>query len=332
MWLIDTGTTNTRVWRLEHGEPVRRIDRAVGVRDTAADGSPARLHAALREALLELGEEEDEGLPIVAAGMAGSPLGIANAGHVHAPATLQSVAAGCQLVTVPAVARRPILLVPGVRTHGGGDGATPDNRADAALSSDVMRGEETLAFGLLAAGMLAPGDVLLTFGSHWKGIGIDAEGRIGWSRTALTGELLDVVRRHTVLAASLEDAPPEAPDPAWCAAGADAVARHGLARTLFGIRLLDQTRGATPAERYAFLLGALAADALPALLGGNLEAGARLVLTGHRAARDAARAVLPRLPHATAATVDVEPDAVERAWIAGALAIWRAAAGGDGRK
>src|SRR5690606_28249736 len=125
---------------------------------------------------------------------------------------------------------------------------------------------------------------------------------IGWSRTALTGELLDLVRRHTVLAASLEDAPPDAPDPAWCAAGADAVARHGLARTLFGIRLLDQTRGATPAERYAFLLGALAADALPALLGGNMEAGARLVLTGHRAARDAARAVLPRLPHATAAT------------------------------
>jgi len=319
--LIDTGTTNTRVWRIEHGEPVRRIDRAVGVRDTAADGSPARLHAALRETIAEAAAGDD--LPIVAAGMATSPLGIANAGHVHAPATLTSLAAGCQRVTVPAIADGPIVLIPGVRTHGGGAADSAGARADAALASDVMRGEETLAIGLLEAGTLAPGDVLFTFGSHWKAIGIDSEDRIGWSRTALTGELLDVVRHHTVLAASLDETLPDVPDPAWCAAGADAVARHGVARTLFGIRLLDQTHGATPAERCAFLLGALAADALPALLGPGAETG-RAVLTGHRAARDAARTVLAQLPRARGIhLVDLERDEVERAWIAGALAIWR---------
>lgn len=321
--LIDTGTTNTRVWRVEHGEPVRRVDRAVGVRDTAAEGSPARLHAALRDAIADAGPGDD--LPIVAAGMATSPLGIANAGHVHAPATLASLAAGCQRVSVRAIADRPIVLIPGVRTHSGGDAATPGARADSALASDVMRGEETLAIGLLEAGTLGPGDVLFTFGSHWKAIGIDAQGRIGWSRTALTGELLDVVRRHTVLAASLDGTPPDVADPAWCATGADAVARHGVGRTLFGIRLLDQTRGATPAERFAFLLGALAADALPALLGNGAGTGARLVSTGHRGARDAARSVLSQLPRARALSlVDLEGDEVERAWIAGALAIWRA--------
>ncbi|HEX7087189.1 MAG TPA: 2-dehydro-3-deoxygalactonokinase [Vicinamibacterales bacterium] len=319
--LIDTGTTNTRVWRIEDDAPVRRIDRSVGVRDTAADGSPARLHAALREAIAEAAAGDD--LPIVAAGMATSPLGIANAGHVHAPATRASLAAGCQRVSVPAIADSPIVLIPGVRTHSGGEAGTPGARADAALASDVMRGEETLAIGLLDAGTLGPVDVLFTFGSHWKAIGIDSEGRIGWSRTALTGELLDVVRRHTVLAASLDGTLPDVPDPAWCAAGADAVARHGVARTLFGIRLLDQTRGASPAERSAFLLGALAADALPALLGNVAETGARLVLTGHRAAREAARTVLSQLAHARAIhLVDLERDEVERAWIAGALAIW----------
>jgi len=322
--LIDTGTTNTRVWRVEHGEPVRRIDRAVGVRDTAAEGSPARLHAALREAIAEADGGDD--LPIVAAGMATSPLGIANAGHVHTPATVASLAAGCQQVSVPTVAARAIVLIPGVRTHGGGEATSPEARAGAALAADVMRGEETLAIGLLQSGTLAPGDVLFTFGSHWKAIGIDAEGRIAWSRTALTGELLDAVRRHTVLAASLDGAPPDAPDPAWCAAGASAVARHGVARTLFGIRLLDQTRGATPAERFAFLLGALAGDALPALLGDGPATGSRLVLTGHRAARAATRTVLSRLPCADAVPVtDLDRDEVERAWIAGALAIWREA-------
>jgi 2-dehydro-3-deoxygalactonokinase len=334
--LIDIGTTNTRVWRVESGRVVLRLDRAIGVRDTASSGSPARLHAELRAALAEASGDDIDG--IVAAGMATSPLGIASAGHVHAPATLETVAGGCQWTTMCSVSERPILLVPGVRTHGssrvhGSMGSAADASAgastatgatEAALTSDVMRGEETLAFGLMAGGTLGADDVLLTFGSHWKAIGIDAQQRIGWSRTTLTGELFDAVRTAKVLASSLPDAPPEDVDDGWCEAGASACARHGLARALFGIRLLDQMAGASVPQRYAYALGALAADALPALVTDDVRARAtRIVMTGHAAAcRAVGQLLVRRHAHLGARIQIVSPTDVEHAWITGALAIW----------
>ncbi len=344
--LIDTGTTNTRVWRVEDGRVVLRLDRPIGVRDTAADGSPARLHASLREALAEACGTAGVADGIIAAGMATSPLGIATAGHVSAPASVATLAGGCQWTTVASVADHPILLVPGVRTieapgfmrprvhesrgpevdeSVGRVGPSPAAATtEAALASDVMRGEETLALGLMADGTLGPDDVLLTFGSHWKAIGIDGQRRIAWSRTTLTGELFEAARTGTVLASSLPGLPPHDVDPDWCDAGASACARHGLSRTLFGIRLLDQVRGASVPQRYAYLLGALAADALPALVCDEMRAHVpAIVMTGHAAAcRAFARVVSQRNAALSGRLHTVSPEAVEQAWIGGALAIW----------
>ena len=196
--------------------------------------------------------------------------------------------------------------------------------AEAALASDVMRGEETLAFGLMAAGTLGADDVLLTCGSHWKAIGIDAQQRIGWSRTTVTGELFDAVRTATVVASSLPDGPPDNVDDGWCEAGASACARHGLARALFGIRLLDQLDGASVPERYSYLLGALAADALPALVPDHVRARATtIVMTGHAAACRAVGHLLAQRHADLAARIHmISPIDVEHAWITGALAIW----------
>jgi 2-dehydro-3-deoxygalactonokinase len=300
--LIDTGTTNTRVWRVAGSQVVLRLERPVGVRDTARDGSSSRLHAALGELVAEASGGGASPDAILTAGMATSPLGLGEAPHVVAPAGLDALAAGCVWRHIPTVGAQPVILVPGVRTP-------PTSNSDL---GDVMRGEETLAMGLLRTGLLAPSSRLLTFGSHWKAIDIDERSRIAWSRTAITGELIDAVRTQTVLAGSLPR-DPALPDVRWVEAGAAAIACDGLARTLFGIRLLDQQGEATPDQRFAYLLGACVADAEKALLPDGVRPD--VVLSGHSMVCEAWR-------HRLRAGRVLTPLETERGFVDGLLAVW----------
>lgn len=318
--LIDTGTTNTRVWLTADGQVVRRLYEPVGVRDSAHDRSSARLHATVRR-LVEQASSDQHVDGIVAGGMAGSPLGLVGVGHVHAPASIDTIAAGCQVVVLPSVSALPVTVIPGVRTLGPTSSEAVASMRGT-LSGDVMRGEETLAAGLIAQQVLGRGAILLTLGSHWKSIAIDEHGRIAWSRTSLSGELLDAVRSHTVLASSLGEAP-EAIDPGWTDAGAAAVHDHGLARALFGVRLLEQDGTADGTGRFSYLLAALVEDARRALLPDDICSRATgVVISGRPLVSQVwQQLTLPRLAGSAAPPVTLTGDETEQAWIAGALAI-----------
>src|SRR5689334_178859 len=68
---VDTGTTNTRVWLTVGEELIASARASVGVRDTARDCSPARLHEALRELIARVRAEAASTAPraVLAAGM-----------------------------------------------------------------------------------------------------------------------------------------------------------------------------------------------------------------------------------------------------------------------
>ena len=51
---VDTGTTNTRGWLMCGDVILARARKIVGVRDTARDRAPAKLHGALKELIGEL--------------------------------------------------------------------------------------------------------------------------------------------------------------------------------------------------------------------------------------------------------------------------------------
>ena len=53
-----------------------------------------------------------------------------------------------------------------------------------------MRGEEVLSLGLAARGHLPDGGLVLSLGSHWKAIRVDASGRVLSSVSTLGGEML----------------------------------------------------------------------------------------------------------------------------------------------
>ena len=292
---VDTGTTTTRGWLICGDAILARTRKPVGVRDTARDRAPAKLHAALRDLIGELqsraiGLEASVATCVVAAGMISSPLGLAEVPHVLAPVSAEEIAAASRVFNFPEITELPIFLVPGVRSE------APDASVDSLDNFDVMRGEETLCFGLLQRGLLKPPGVVLTLGSHWKAIQLDTKGRIQSSITSLSGELIHAAQTQTILASSVGNDWPNQMAPDWLEAGMETQRRSGLSRALFCVRLLELKGEGTPEDRFAYLLGAfIAADLEPLVARGVLAGDIQVVITGHAAVAEAWAFALARL-------------------------------------
>jgi 2-dehydro-3-deoxygalactonokinase len=289
---IDGGTTRTRAWAVVADRVVASAQVAAGARDGAREGGPGGLADAVRR--LVLGVESDcrkAGAPLptlaVAAGMITSPQGLLDVPHVDAPADARDLATAAPCRVLPEVGELRIVFVPGVRT-GGSRAAT---RATIA-GCDVMRGEETLALGLVRRGFLAAGGVLISLGSHWKAVHVDAAGRVADSVSVLSGELIEAVRRHTILASSLPSEWPPSLASDWLAAGIEEGRAHGLPRACYEVRLLDQRVPSGPAHRLAFLVGAVVAASEDTLLPAAAGAPPHVVLAGPPALATAWQAVV----------------------------------------
>ncbi len=306
---VDTGTTNTRVWLTEGANVIAQARASVGVRDTARDSSPARLHEALRNLIAEVRAGQETPSAVLAAGMITSPLGLAEVPHVAAPVALQDLIDGTQRHAFPAITDLPVLLVPGVRS------GPLQCTAETIGTADVMRGEETLCVGLNALGLLPPASTLLNLGSHWKLIRLDEQARIAASLTSLSGELIHTTQTQTILASAVPTGKPEIIDEHWLQAGMSEARQAGVARALFCVRLLEQRTATTAEQRMSFLLGVyLAADLDGMLRQGLLHTGQPVVLTGGGAVAAAWQWALRAL--AIPATQLSEAD-VERGFLTG---------------
>ena len=292
---IDTGTTNTRGWLMRGDVILARGCRPVGVRDTARDRSPAKLHAALKELISELQSGTDPletSVPscVAAAGMISSPLGLAEVSHVQAPVSAAEIAAAARVFSFPEITELPIILVSGIRS------GAPDPSRDSLDTLDVMRGEETLCFGLLQRRLLRPPGVVLTLGSHWKAIQIDTDGRVVSSITSLSGELVHAAQMQTILASSVGNAWPNQLAPDWLEAGMKEQRGSGLSRALFCVRLLELNGEGAREDRLAYLLGAFIAADLDALVAREvLVPDTSVVISGHKVIAEAWASALSRI-------------------------------------
>lgn len=170
---VDWGTTNRRAYRLDaDGRTVDEFEDVQGILSVP----PGRFPEEVEEVRARLGS-----LPMLLGGMVGSNRGWAEAPYVPAPASLADLTAGLLWMEPGRVA-----IIPGVSWSAG----------DAA---DVMRGEETQLLGAVAAGLIAPDALVCHPGTHNKWARMDG-GRIGAFRTIMTGELFNLLRRHSILA------------------------------------------------------------------------------------------------------------------------------------
>lgn len=266
--LIDCGTTNLRVTLVgEDGGVLAQSKRPGGVRHTAIDGHNGRLKQMLAECIAEtLGQagQPADGSTVsrcVAYGMITSNVGLLEIPHLAAPASARALHEGMKTAQFPEVAPFPISFIPGVRNFGGA--VTAENFS----GMDMMRGEETEAVGLFELLRPARECVFILPGSHNKFVRMDAQGRILGCMTSISGELLDAVTHHTILADAVDRAFATAEDyeAELACRGALECAANGMGRAAFAGRILSQLGGVESVRLRSYLLGVTLAQDIAAL-------------------------------------------------------------------
>ena len=243
---INWGSSNFRAYRIAPGgDVIDAIETPSGVATLDRDGM-----AALVAQVAARWPSVDR---IYAAGMIGSNLGWTDAGYAECPVALEQLRAALTDCSIGEVAVR---IVPGIACRRAGDGAP-----------DIMRGEETELFGLLASpagtGLSAQGMAALP-GTHTKWVRI-ADGRIVDFLTCMSGEIFDRLTAAGLLASIVEGEAREG------AAFSQAVRLGfsrglGLGALLFGARARvirgDLARADAASHLRGLLIGAEIADAL----------------------------------------------------------------------
>jgi 2-dehydro-3-deoxygalactonokinase len=285
---VDSGTTRTRAWVVVDGVVRDGASTVAGARDLARTRDRAWLLDQVREvsdrALATADVAWSDVDAVVAFGMITSELGLVELPHLVAPVDAGELARAILEWTETPVLPSRLLLVPGVR-----------NASQDVERADFMRGEETQVVGLLALAKVEPPLLYVSVGSHPKFVWIDADNRIAWSVTTLSGELLWALHRETILA-DLVNPDGRLADLDAVEQGARVAEAAGLSRALFAARLLNRIGDASPETCSAFIYGALARADLGALRT-TLPATAgmeRIVLAGHGPLLEAYRHLLTR--------------------------------------
>lgn len=174
---------------------------------------------------------------VVLSGMIGSRQGWVEAPYIDCPADLAAL--GGAMTPIRLERGRTVFLAPGLSCR------------DADGVPDVMRGEEVQILGALAR--LGAGDAVACLpGTHSKWATV-RDGRVVGFATHMTGELFDILRRHSILGRMIEHN-------AWNDAAFDAgversSAQGGLLHHLFGVRAAGLFAELTPETSGAFLSG-----------------------------------------------------------------------------
>lgn len=252
----DWGTSHFRLRLLNaaSGTIVAEVRGTEGVGPIAAATALADRPDAFRQALgrrvedlsQQVGDELGR-LPVIISGMASSSIGWQELPYSSLPFDLNGNRLAWQELDPLMPGGGSVVLVSGVRDE-----------------LDVMRGEETELLGLSrlpVRGVLQGRAVVILPGTHSKHVVVQA-GEVTSFQTFMTGELFDLLRRHSSLRHSLEspEAPPPADPAAWEAAfcsGVRQAAELPLTSALFQVRARQLLTATTAAANTAYLSGLL---------------------------------------------------------------------------
>jgi 2-dehydro-3-deoxygalactonokinase len=269
---LDWGTTSLRAYRLD-------ADGAVLERRQGPLGIMAIDDGAFEEAFEQaVGDWLDDApaATVILSGMIGSRQGWVEAPYLDCPTDIARIADN--LVEITLERGQTIRLAPGLATRNGG-------------VPDVMRGEEVQILG--ASDEL--GETACTVclpGSHSKWARV-ADGEVVGFSTHMTGEVFDVLRRHSILGRMIEHS---AWDPYAFLAGIDrAQAKGGFLAHLFGVRAAALFAEQTPETAGAYLSGIVIGHELKEALA---TAEPPLVLIGEQELTGLYQTALSHLGHA----------------------------------
>lgn len=293
---VDWGTSNLRAWVIADSGEVLAEERFPWGVGKLPPGEPERR---LQESVRPVLNAED--LPVLMCGMIGSNLGMVEVPYLDCPAGLEDLAAALH----PAPGVEPDgRIAPGLRCR------RPNG------DPDVMRGEETkiLGWACMDPARRKGRRLVVLPGTHAKWALLE-DGRVVRFITAMSGELFDLLSRHSVLRTEEGEE-----DPGAFLSGARTGAQAGpLAAKLFTARSRvvggDMPKSAVRDYVSGLLVGDETAN-LPAMLGA-VDDDNRIDLLGDPA--------LCRLYEAALRDrgVEVETHDGDRAVLAGLTALYR---------
>ena len=258
--IVDCGTTNLRVTLLDENKNKLDVVKAEGgVRHTSIDGHNGRLRTMLRESmeavLSKNGYTMADVEKCVASGMITSALGLLEVPHVAAPAGAAQLREKMQEKVFEDIAPFPIAFIPGVRNFSG-----PVDLENFS-GMDMMRGEEVEAVGLYKLLKPRGAAMFVLPGTHNKFVAMDANGKMLGCMTSISGEMLDAITHHTIIAEAVGHSFVNADeyDSEYAKAGARECAVSGLGRAAFAGRILSTLGGKDKAKLQSYLLGAVLA-------------------------------------------------------------------------
>lgn len=330
---IDCGTTNSRIYILDHNfRVINKGEKKVGVKDTAINGSNQVLKEGLKEVLLDTVART--GLTIeqikfaITSGMITSEIGLLEIPHLWAPVGIEELAEGVKEVNDQGVfpIDLPLLFIRGVKNYFPAETTYRDIR-----KIDFMRGEETQVVGLLS---LYPELELplnmVVLSSHTKFIHLNKEQEICGSITTLSGQTYEAIKKETFIGKSIQANGPaevkdylnqEIVDTAY-----DSVRHAGFLRTLLMPRFMEVLINTNWYERKLFVEAAIVSEDLRAL--GEFKdlrfsADSSFVLVGHQIRCRIMSYLLKKYYNITRIITIDHKEEIDQLSIAGAIMIAR---------
>jgi len=242
---MDMGTTNTRLWLYDGETEVAFRKGAFGAKSGKLQGKDY-LYGKVRELMLGLlsenGASEQDVECTVVSGMAGSEGGICNIPHISLPAGENKLASSVVRKEVSEITSIPFIFVPGLKQITGNE------------IIDVMRGEEMESIGICFELEISGSAVLVLPGTHNKIIRMNESGEIAEFCTTMSGEILDLAVRNSILAGSVShDFTPITEE---LFAGVRYAEENGFNAALFHVRVMSMN-GKSADELSSFLYGAV---------------------------------------------------------------------------
>ncbi|UHS55763.1 2-dehydro-3-deoxygalactonokinase [Agrobacterium vaccinii] len=296
---VDWGTTSFRLWLISTSGDIIGERRSAEGMTTAMRTGFSEVLASHLEALAA-----PAGLPVIICGMAGARQGWVEAGYVDVPANLSDVLNGA--VQVPGQAS-DVRILPGLAQR-------------AVETPDVMRGEETQLLGALSADYRTGQQLVCMPGTHSKWVSVSDLKVTGFS-TFMTGELFDVISKHSILSHAVSEADAFTGDlAAFRTAVMDAYANPQMATNrLFTVRSGQLLHGLSATDAKAKLSGTMIGLEI-AGAHSTAPKDAKVVLIASGALGDLYKAAFDALS-IEFVTIDAD-EAVRRGLVAAANAIW----------
>ncbi len=251
---MDMGTSSTRLWLCDGEKIIAHTCRRFGAGYRKQSGSEAffdKVNSIIDDLLSGVSLERQDIEGMIISGMGTSEIGICDIPHIQLPIDEYTLAQNVVERIIPEINNLKLFFVPGVKQARNGE------------IEDIMRGEETEICGIMdSIGEIKRCAVVLP-GTHNKVIKINESGQIECFMTAMSGEIIDLVIKNSILSGSVSH--DFAPLREYVILGAEDAANVGLTNTLFKIRVMSKN-GVDVDSLSSYLYGAVLSQDVPAIL------------------------------------------------------------------